>query len=138
MPNYQPIFVGTPIITTAVTATVSLRDGGGPITQLFVADPTNGSRVERISAFNTATQGSPSQAMQVRVFIANANGTNPRLFREQLLANVTPAAGTLGAFAIFNFTGGLMLGTNSSIYVGQGTYTGLNDTTHWTAEGGHF
>ena len=138
MPNNNPIFVGTPVITTAITATVSLRDGGGPIQQLFVGDPTNGSRIERISAYNTATQGAASQAMQVRLFVADASGNNPRLFREQLLANVTPAAGTLGAFAIFNFSGGLMVGTNSSIYVGQGTYAGINDTTHWVCEGGHF
>lgn len=138
MPNNNPIFIGTPRTTTAVTATVSYRDGTGPIQPLFVSNATNGSRIERISAFNVGTQGSIMQATQVRVFIANADGTNPRLFREQLFASVTPGSGVLGPNAIFNFAGGLLMGTNSSVYVGQGTYTNINDTTHWTCEGGDF
>jgi len=138
MANTTPIFIGTPIIATAVTSTASNRDGTGTITQLFVADITNGSRVERISAFNAGTQSVGMSASQVRVFVADRNGNTPRLFREQLFAGVTPGPTVLGSNAIFNFPGGLLMGTNSSIWVGQGTYQTINDTTHWTIEGGHF
>lgn len=136
--NTSPIFLLTPRLESVVSAATSVRDGSsGTLYSLFVSNSSNGSRIEKITCMQAATS-SASSAIAVRVYCCDAAGNNPRIIREALLAATTPSATVLGAVTTFNFTGGLLLGTNSSIYVGQSTYAGAQDRCHWSAEGGDF
>jgi len=135
--NNNPIFVGTPRLTTVESAATALRDGSsGTLYSLFVANTTTGSRIERITCMSSATVSSSANA--VRIYATQPGGTSPKLIREGLLAATSPTATVLGAYVTFNFQGGLMLGTASSIYVGQSTYTSASDKLHWSSEGGDF
>lgn len=139
MANNNPIFILTPRITSTVCSASSTRDGsGGTLYSLFIPDTTNGSRVEKITCMLAGTNSSASSAMAVRLYITDIGGNNPRLFRETLIASATPTATALGGNTTFTFPGGLGIGTASEIRVGQSTYGGVNDTTHWTCEGGNF
>lgn len=135
--NTTPIFVGTPRITTAEVTAASNRDGTGTIYQLLVPG-TNGSRIEKINCILAGTLSSASTAMAVRVFICDDVGANPRLFRETVIASTTPSATVVGGNATFTFAGGLVVGTNSTVYVGQSSADTAANRGHWSCELGDF
>jgi hypothetical protein len=137
MANTSPIFIGTPRLTTVASAASAGRDGlSGNIYPLFVSNSTYGSRVESISAITGTTTSNAANA--IRIYITEAGGTNPCLIREGLIVTTTPSATVLGGYVIFNFSGGLLLGTASSIYVGQSTYNSAVDKVHYSCMGGDF
>lgn len=136
--NTTPIFLGTPRITSVEVTAASNRDGSGTIYSLFTPNLTNGSRIERINCVLAGTLSSASTAMAVRVFICDANGANPRIFREGLIAGTTPTATAVGGNTSFTFAGGLVIGTGSTVYVGQSTGDTTANRGHWTAEAGDF
>ena len=140
MPNTTPIFVGTPRITSAEVTAPCNRDGSGTIYQLFVPNTTNGSRIERINCWLAGTVSSASTALAARIFICDAAGANPRIFRESSIASTTPtpSTGIVGGNTTFTFAGGLVIGTSSTIYVGQSSGDTTVNRGHWTAEGGDF
>lgn len=81
-----PVFAVTPIIGMGQVATANTnRDGTGTITNL-VTGSTSGTRIEQVDicAAGTTTAG------VVRLFIFD--GTNTRLFYEQLIQAATPSA----------------------------------------------
>jgi len=135
--NTTPIFVGTPRIASVEVTAASNRDGTGTIYQLLVPG-TNGSRIEKINCILSGTLSSASTAMAVRVFICDAVGVNPRIFRETVIASTTPSATVVGGNATFTFAGGLVIGTSSTIYVGQSSGDTTVNRGHWTAEAGDF
>lgn len=136
--NNNPIFVLTPRITSTEVTTSTLRDGSGTLNQLFLPG-TNGSRVERINCILATTASTPGNTtMAVRIFIADYDGSNPRIFRENLIAAVGPSGTILGGNTQFTFAGGLIIGTNSSIWCGQSTGDTTHNKGHWTCEAGDF
>lgn len=135
--NTNPIFIGTPRIASAEVTAASNRDGTGTIYQLLVPG-TNGSRIEKINCVLAGTLSSASTAMAVRVFVCDSVGSNPRIFRESLIGATTPSATVVGGNATFTFACGLVVGTNSTIYVGQSTGDTTANRGHWTAEAGDF
>ena len=141
-----PLVAATPKITSATSgSTTASRRGDGAITLLFKGNTQSGSRVDRITAFNMGPEGASILGHSLRLYITDANGNNPRLFREQLL----PAYGVAETTSFipsesvqWTFPSGLVLGTNSCIYVGQGTVgsgvTALYYITNWICEGYDF
>jgi hypothetical protein len=136
--NNNPIFVGTPIVQQIFTSEVTGRNGDvGTYKLLFTPGP-DGSRVERVTAVVSGTFSVATQAMALRVYIKNVDSGILYLYREAVLPTSTPSVSVLGANTTFNFNGGLCLGTQSEIWVGQSTYTGVADRVSWVAEGGRF
>ena len=134
-----PLVAATPRITGATSGvSTASRRGDGAIRLLFRGNTQSGSRVDRITAVNMGPQNASVLNYSLRLYIADTNGNNPRLFREQLIAPYT-VADTLypSEYVEWLFPSGLVLGTNSSIYVGQGT-AGAIYTTHWICEGSDF
>ena len=135
-----PLVAGSARITGATSGvTTASRRGDGAIRLLFQGNTQSGSRIERITAYNMAPEGQAPLSYSLRLYITDTNGNNPRLYREQILAGYTVAenSGQPGEFVLWNWPSGLVLGTNSCIYVGQGT-AGANYTTHWICEGSDF
>jgi hypothetical protein len=94
MPNFQPIFPVTPVISFGTVATANTaKDGSGTVTTVFTAGP-NGSRLDTIKIRALGT----NVATVMRFFInngqSNATGTNNSLFYE-----VTVPASTLSEVA---------------------------------------
>lgn len=136
--NNNPIFVGTPDVQTVFTTEATQRDGtSGTYRTLFIPG-SNGSRVERVTAIVSGTMSSATSAMALRVYIKNVDSGTLFLYREVTLPASTPAANVIGSNTQFNFNGGLCLGTQSQIVVGQSTYAGTSDRISWVAEGGDF
>ena len=135
--NTQPIFIINPIVTSCLVTSASTRDGSGTgLVQLFTGG-TNGSRIEKITCCIAGTGTSAANA--VRLYITGSGGTTPRLFREQLIGAASPQTGpALGGIATFTFAGGVGLGPNNEIWVGQASGDATNNQGHWTCEGGHF
>lgn len=136
--NTSPIFILTPRLTSVVTGGTSTRDGAnGTLYSLFVAGPTFGSRVERVTAMNGAT--GTSSAMAVRLYVTGASGASPMLYREALLASAAPSATVLGSTTTFNFVGGLLMAPSTELWVSQSNYSSATtDRVCWIAEGGDF
>lgn len=134
--NTQPIFIINPIVTSCLVTSASTRDGSGTgLVQLFTGG-TNGSRVEKITCCIAGT--GTSAANSVRLYITGSGGTTPRLFREQLIGAAAPSSSVLGGIATFTFAGGVGLGPNNEIWVGQLSGDTNNNQGHWTCEGGYF
>lgn len=135
--NQPSLFISMPRIETVVSSATSSRDGTqGTIYKLFVANPVNGSRVEYVNAVIVATQSITTNINTFRIFLTDATGANPILLREGIAPSVVIGPGQGGPGYSFNFQGGLFLGTNSALYVGQYVYTGINDRLSWVAYGG--
>lgn len=84
--NTSPIFTLTPRVTLAqVSAANTNRDGTGTIVDL-ITGATNGTRIDRITikAVGTTTAG------MVRLYIYD--GTNTRLWKEEIVSAITPSA----------------------------------------------
>lgn len=139
-----PLCALTPVINGTVSAGIAYRNGTGAVYRLFLADPNNGSRVDRVTAIVGGAESVNGNGGQLRLYLADANGNNMRLYREQLLSATTTGAGTTptnnrpGETTTWVFPSGLVLGTNSSLWCGQGFYTGTNDQMIWVCEGAHF
>ena len=136
--NNNPIFIGTPIVQNIISAEVTGRDGTSGTYQLLFNPGPNGSRVERVTAITAGTISSPSSAMALRVYVKNLNNNVLYLYREAVIPAATPGTAVIGSNITFNFNGGLCLGTQSQIWVGQSTYADADDRISWTAEGGDF
>jgi hypothetical protein len=136
--NNNPIFVGTPIVQQIFTTEATARGGDGGTYRLLFTPGTDGSRVERVTAVLSGTMSASTSAMAVRVYIKNVDNGILYLYRESVLPTSTPSVSVLGANTTFNFNGGLCLGTQSEIWVGQSTYAGAADRVSWIAEGGRF
>ena len=139
--NNNPIFVGTPIVQTGVTTTVTSRDGaGGTYTLIFNPGP-DGSRIERVTAIVAGTVSvTQTTAMAIRLYIKDLNTAGQPLFlyREALLPASLPGNAVVGSNVTFNFNGGLCLGTQSQLFAGASVGdTGINRVS-FIAEGGNF
>ena len=137
-----PLVAARPRLTATQSGAIANRNGTGTIYKLFQGNTQSGSRVERITAFNMAPDGvGAANTYMCRLYIADANGNNPRLYREQTMAGYTPNENTTTAAPSesiqFVFPSGLVLGTNSSIYVGQ-SFNSTNQITHWICEASDF
>lgn len=135
--NIIPNFVSNPRITSVEVVANSNRDGTGTTYQLFTPG-ASGSRIDRINCILAGTISAASTAMAVRVFLCDENGNNPRILRESLIPSSTPTNNSLGGNTSFVFLGGLLIGTNSTIRVGQSTGNTTNNRGHWTCEASDF
>jgi len=136
--NNNPIFVGTPIVQQIFTTEATARGGdAGTYRTLFTPGP-DGSRIERVTAIVSGTAGVATTAMSLRIYIRNVDSNINYLYREGLLPASTPASNVLGSNITFNFNGGLCLGTQSQLLVGQSVYAGTQDRVSFIAEGGNF
>jgi len=136
--NNSPIFIAAPRIGSAITGAASSRDGDvGTYYPIFTPGP-NGSRIERVTAITAGTMSGQSSAMAIRLYIQNVDDLDYYLYREGLLAQVTPGTGTIGANLTFNFNGGLCLGTQSILVAGQSTYADADDRVSFVVEAGDF
>lgn len=137
-----PLIASAPVLTT-VTATLSStrRGESGTLYQLFTASTTSGARIERISVVGANEDNTTSTNMQIRVYVTDSNGANPRLLREAPLTGVAipaqPSIAGQGSAYQFLFNTGLLVGTASEIWVGQQTSSSTNNT-YWILEGSSF
>jgi hypothetical protein len=136
--NNNPIFIGAPRVQSAISNAASGRDGTTGNLFLLCTPGPNGSRIERITAITTGTMSSPTSAMAIRIYIQNVDDLTNYLYREAVFPIVTPGTAIVGPNTTFNFNGGLCLGTQSKIYVGQSTFADADDRISWTAELGDF
>jgi len=139
-----PLVAARPRITATQSGAVANRNGTGTIYKLFQGNTQSGSRVERITAFNMGLEGDVVNTYMCRLYITDANGNNPRLFREQTIPGYTvqetsAIAAPPSQWVQFTFPSGLVMGTNSCIYVGQSFAGGATpQITHWICEAADF
>jgi len=137
-----PLVASLPVLNI-VTATLSStrRGESGTLYQLFTASTAMGARIERISVVGANEDNTTSTNMQIRVYVTDSNGANPRLLREAPLTGVAipaqPSIAGQGSAYQFLFNTGLLVGTASEIWVGQQTSSSTNNT-YWFLEGSSF
>ena len=138
MANTTPIFVLTPNFSTAASAAANTAsDGSGALVTLFTAG-TNGSLITSIKASNAQIAALLSSSMVVRVFVTDTIGANPRLVSEAALPAATRSLTAVGATVTINFLGGLQLAAGQIVKVCQSVYAGVQDLTHFSAQGGDY
>lgn len=94
-PNASPVFSRVGDIQWGTIATANTaKDGTGTVVTIFVADTTNGGRVERIKVRGLGT----NVATVLRIFINNG-GTNVTASNNTLFAELTLPATTLSEVA---------------------------------------
>ena len=136
--NTTPIFVLTPKFSTAASAAANTAsDGSGALVTLFTAG-ANGSLISSIKVNNAQISAALSSAMGVRIFITDTAGANPRLHSEAALPAATRSLTAVGATATINFLGGLQIAAGQIVKVCQSAYAGVQDLTHFSAQGGDY
>jgi len=136
--NTTPIFVLTPNFSTAASAAANTAsDGSGALVTLFTAG-ANGSLITSIKASNAQIAALLSSSMVVRVFVTDTIGANPRLVSEAALPAATRSLTAVGATVTINFLGGLQLAAGQIVKVCQSAYAGVQDLTHFSAQGGDY
>ena len=138
MANTSPIFVLTPNFSTAASAAGNTAsDGSGALVTLFTAG-ANGSLISSIKVNNAQISAALSSAMVVRIFVTDTVGANPRLVSEAALPAATRSLTAVGATVTINFLGGLQLAAGQIVKVCQSAYAGVQDLTHFSAQGGDY
>ena len=138
MANTTPIFVLTPNFSTAASAAANTAsDGSGALVTLFTAG-TNGSLISSIKVNNAQIAAALSSAMVVRIFVTDTVGANPRLVSEAALPAATRSLTAVGATVTINFLGGLQIAAGQIVKVCQSAYAGVQDLTHFSAQGGDY
>ena len=138
MANTTPIFVLTPNFSTAASAAANTAsDGSGALVTLFTAG-ANGSLISSIKVNNAQISAALSSAMVVRIFITDTAGANPRLHSEAALPAATRSLTAVGATVTINFLGGLQIAAGQIVKVCQSAYAGVQDLTHFSAQGGDY
>ena len=136
--NTTPIFVLTPNFSTAASAAANTAsDGSGALVTLFTAG-ANGSLITSIKASNAQIAALLSSSMVVRVFVTDTIGANPRLVSEAALPAATRSLTAVGATVTINFLGGLQIAAGQIVKVCQSAYAGVQDLTHFSAQGGDY
>jgi hypothetical protein len=136
--NNNPIFIAAPRVQSVISNAVSSRDGTTGNLFLLCTPGPNGSRIERITAITTGTMSQATTPMAIRIYIQNVDESTNYLYREAVFPAITPGTAIVGPNTTFNFNGGLCLGTQSKIYVGQSTFADADDRVSWTCELGDF
>lgn len=136
--NTTPIFTLTPNCQVSfITAANTARDGSGALVTAFTAG-ANGSLVSQVTFTNSATAVGASVLKVMRVFLTDAAGANPTLYKEILLPLITSSNTVIGATSQIVFTNGLVLATGQLLKVSQSLRASSADDSSVVCEGGNY
>jgi len=128
--NTQPVYERIPVVgSVVVSAANTNRDGTGTVVTVLTAG-TDGTRIRRITIKATAT----TTAGMVRLFLHD--GTNFRLWKEVVVAAITPSAAVETFEEIIELFGEDALSLPTLYSLRASTHNA--ETFHVTAEGGNY
>lgn len=142
-PCLTPLYLGKNRSDSALLSTANVnRDGTGTIVDLFVADATYGSLVERIAIMSRGAIGTPTSANIIRMWAKRAS--TYRFLAEFAIAIASPTATAAGGFLPGTSAAAPWLTINKRIAGGDTlsfsihTVAGTQDNYDVMAEGGDF
>lgn len=133
--NLTPIFALPDTGSCRVAVANTASDGSGTIGTVYTAG-ANGSRIDKITVFNSQATAAASSAMVLRLFLSDVNGSNFRPIAEAALATATRSTTAVGATNVFTFSGGLVMKSGQLVGAAQSVYASAADQTDWVVQQG--
>lgn len=136
--NTSPIFTltancGGVTISSANTA----RDGSGTLIDCFTA-ATNGTLLYRMTFTNASTSVGAAVAKIIRIWITDATGSNPFLYKELPLVALTSSNTAIGQSTQLVISDGLFLKSGQKIQITQSLRATVADDTDVVWEAGDY
>jgi hypothetical protein len=136
--NTTPIFIKQGNFTVGrISAANTASDGSGSLVTIVTAT-IDGTRVDGVRFINSQATAAISGAKVLRIFLSDSLGTNYRLVGEVAMTTATRSTTAIGATAIYTFDQPIIMKSGQIMSVCMSVYAGVQDQTDACAFAGDY